>query len=202
MRLGIFGGSFNPVHRGHLRLAQFAFSELNLDRLYFVPSCETPLKSDRDLLPAPLRVKLLEKTLKAYPHLLVSTCEMERGGKSYTVDTLRYFHKQSGKDGQLYFLTGMDSLQNIEQWKSPETIFELCRFVAATRPGYAWRRTKYPVIQMPFEALSISSSEIRNRLRKDKPLEGLVPAGIEADLKKYFQSKKGGMTSKRKKSWI
>ena len=182
MRVGVFGGSFNPVHRGHLALAEFAFSELNLDHLYFVPSFLNPLKPRKDLLPAEVRVRLLKKALKGHSGFSVSTCEIDRGGKSYTVDTLKYFHQKSGKQAQIYFLTGMDTLKNISLWKSPDRLFKLCRFVVATRPGYAWEETKYPVIRMPFEALRISSSEIRNRLKKHKPVNGLVPGEIVKDL--------------------
>jgi len=205
MRIGIFGGSFNPVHRGHVRLAEYAFSELNLDHVYFVPSCQTPLKSEKSLLPAELRVKLLKKALKGHPDFSVSTCEIDRGGKSYTVDTLRYFHKKSGSAAKIYFLTGMDSLENLSRWKSVGQIFKLCHFVAATRPGYRQESTKFPVIALPFEALDVSSSQIRSRLKSGGSLEELVPEGTAVDLKKYYQSahkrgKKGVRTSKPRKS--
>ena len=196
MRLGILGGSFNPVHRGHLSLAKFAFSELNLDRLYFVPSCQPPLKSAKDLLPAALRLRLLEKATKLYPQFHVSDCEIRRGGKSYIVDTLKYFRQKYGKSERIYFITGMDALENIARWKSPEKIFKLCRFVAATRPGHSARKTEYPVTILPFEALEISSSEIRKRLKAGKSVDGLAPEEILADLKKF---KKGELTSKPKK---
>ena len=161
MRIGILGGSFNPVHAGHLALAKFAHSELNLDHVYFVPSFETPLKSKKELLPAPLRVKFLKKALKSRPEFSVSTCEIDRQGKSYTIDTLKYFHKKIGKKAVLYFLTGMDSLQSISRWKSVEQIFKLCRFVVASRPGFRSEETKFPILQMPFDPLDISSSRIR-----------------------------------------
>lgn len=165
MRIGILGGSFNPVHEGHLALARFAHSHLNLDHVYFVPSFETPLKSQKDLLPAPLRVKLLQKALKNRPEFSVSTCEIDREGKSYTVDTLKYFHKKLGQEAVLYFLTGMDSLRNLSRWKSVGQIFKLCRFVVASRPGFKRMDTKFPILEMPFDAPDISSSEIRKNLK-------------------------------------
>ncbi len=168
MRVGILGGSFNPVHAGHLALAQFAHSELNLDHVYFVPSSETPLKSQKELLPAALRVKLLKKALKDQPEFSVSTCEIDRGGKSYTVDTLKHFHKKIGKKTVFYFLTGMDSLQNLSRWKSVEQIFKLCRFVVASRPGFRPQDSKFPILQMPFDALDISSSRIRRGMRSNR----------------------------------
>ncbi len=204
MRWGIFGGSFNPVHEGHLSLANFAYSELNLDALYFVPAFESPLKPAKDLLPAALRLKLLERALRPYPHLSLSDCEIERGGKSFTVDTLNFFNQKSAGRAQLYFLTGMDSVASLGKWRSPDKIFKLCRFVAASRPGHVWQDTKYPVIRMPFPALNVSSSAVRSRLKKGLPLQGLVPAAVERELKRYQESlmkkpKKGDATSKRKK---
>ncbi len=187
-RVGILGGSFNPVHRGHLALADFALSELNLEHVYFVPSFQTPLKSEKELLPAPARLKFLKKALKPYPNFSVSTCEMDRGGKSYTVDTLRHFHKTFQEKTVLYFLTGMDSLRNLAKWKSVDQIFKLCRFVVATRPGYRWEETEYPVIRMPFEALDISSSRVRRDFKSGKISENLVPDEISEDVKKYYRS--------------
>ena len=175
MRVGILGGSFNPVHAGHLALATAAYSELNLDQLHFVPSFQNPLKESRALLPADTLLKLLRKALKPYPFFSLSTCEIDRKGKSYTIDTLRYFRKKSGKDAKLYFVTGMDSLETLPRWKSVAEIFKQCHFVVAARPGYRWKETKYPVMRMPFDALAISSSQIRKKT-------------------------KGGLTSKRVKS--
>ena len=194
MRIGIFGGSFNPVHLGHLRLAEFASSELNLDHLYFVPTFQSPLKPEKELLPAEIRVKLLQKALKPYPHFSVSDCEIKRGGKSYTVDTLKYFRAKLGPKAQIYFLTGLDALKDLGRWKSSGQIFRLCRFVVATRPGYRWRETKYPVIRLPFEALEVSSSQIRNRLKTRRPVRELVPEEIISDLNT------GGLTSKRRRN--
>ncbi len=202
-RIGILGGSFNPVHEGHLALARFAYSELNLDRIYFVPASQSPLKATRDVLPADLRVKLLQKALKKYPNFSVSTCEIDRGGKSYTVDTLRFLHRQSKEKSVFYFLAGMDCLETLPQWKSVDQIFKLCRFVVATRPGYDWEETQFPIIRLPFEALDVSSSQLRRRLGSGLTVEGLIPKEIQLDLQKFYAKtkvKKGVSSSKRKKS--
>ena len=118
MRIGIFGGSFNPIHNGHLKLAREAFSGLNLDKIYFVPSHRTPFKKKEDLFPDPLRLRLLKIALKDRPNFFISLCEMKRKGMSYTVDTLRFFRKRFGKDAQLFFLAGGDTLKNLSRWKS------------------------------------------------------------------------------------
>src|SRR3989338_7183715 len=125
MRVGIFGGSFSPIHNGHLRLALRAYSELNLDRVIFVPSFLTPLKTQH-LLPAAFRVRLLRWVIKLYPFFSISLCEIKRGAVSYTVDTLRFFKKRFGPKTELYFLCGKDALKTIPRWKSFDKIVRLC----------------------------------------------------------------------------
>ncbi|OGW80954.1 MAG: nicotinate (nicotinamide) nucleotide adenylyltransferase [Omnitrophica bacterium RIFCSPHIGHO2_02_FULL_51_18] len=165
MRIGIFGGSFNPVHEGHLALAKAAMSELNLNRVIFVPSYKTPLKAKEGLRPAPLRVRLLKRAIRRQPFFSVSLCEILRQGESFTVDTLRYFKKKFGRQTVLYFLTGADNLNTLPRWKSVKEIFRLCRFVVMTRPGYKLRQnTRRPVLYVPFAALEVSSTALRKQL--------------------------------------
>lgn len=163
MKIGIFGGSFNPVHAGHLRLAEYALSELNLDQLFFVPSSRTPLKDPQKLLPASLRVRQLKRAIRGREKMRVSFCEIDRGGASYTVDTLRYFSRKFGQKAVLYFLSGADTLESLDRWKSVKKVFKMCRFVVASRPGYPLDIKNYPVMAMPFEALDLSSTQIRSR---------------------------------------
>ena len=145
MRIGVFGGSFNPVHNGHLRLASYALSELNLNRVIFVPSNQTPLKKKEVLLPAALRLSLLKAAVKKNRSFGVSDCELKRGGMSFTVDTLKAFKKKWGKKTELYFLSGADVVQSLDRWKSPKKVFQLCRFVVVTRPGFKGFRSRWPV---------------------------------------------------------
>ena len=128
-RIGILGGSFNPIHQGHLALASYAQSELNLDKVYFVPSFQTPLKDPRSLLPAPLRARLVERAIRPHPRFKLSEVELKRKGRSYTVDTLRFFKKRLGAKAQLYFLAGADNAKTFSRWKSPQQVLKLCRFV-------------------------------------------------------------------------
>ncbi len=195
MRIGIFGGSFNPVHNGHLKLAAHAFSELNLDRLIFVPSFHTPLKEKENLLPAGMRLRLLRAAVKKYPGFFVSDCEVRRGGKSFTVETLRFFKKKFGKDATLFFLTGADVLDNLSRWKSLDKVLELSRFVVASRPGAVFKKTNAPVLWMPFEALDISASDIRKRLETKRDIHSLVPSGTAKILQNYYR-KRGKLKSK------
>lgn len=174
MRIGIFGGSFNPVHAGHLKLAVEALSELNLDKIYFVPSRQNPLKNKEALLPQSTRVRLLRKAIKNEPRFKLSLCEIKRPVPSYTIDTLRYFRKKFGKEAVLYFLSGADTLKQLSQWKSVDRVLKSCRFVVMSRPGYQItgpKKIMERVLPMAFDALPISSTQLRkesplNRLRK------------------------------------
>ena len=189
MRIGIFGGSFNPVHRGHLKLALDAMSELNLSRIFFVPSYQSPLKQSEALLPQALRLSLLRRALRNHPHFKISLCEIKRKGVSYTVDTLKYFKKRFGERSTIFFLSGADTLRHIRRWKSLKDVLRLCRFVVMTRPGYRPRRLLHGTMFLPFNALNISASEIRDRLWHRKSVKGLVPEGCEPELRNYFKRK-------------
>ncbi|OIO37933.1 MAG: nicotinate (nicotinamide) nucleotide adenylyltransferase [Candidatus Omnitrophica bacterium CG1_02_46_14] len=199
MRIGLFGGSFNPVHRGHIYLAHAAFLELTLDRVVFIPCNQNPLKAKEELLPASLRVKLLKRAICGAPGFSVSLFEIQRKGPSFTVDTLKYFRKRLGKSAVLYFLTGVDSLKTLSRWKSVDEIFKLCHFVVMTRPGFAIHKSSRSFFYIPFDALPLSSSRIRSRLEKRRSIQGMVPPGTASLLKKYYQKKiQGGLKSKFK----
>lgn len=163
MRIGIFGGSFSPVHAGHLKLAQAALSELNLDRVIFVPAKENPLKGE-PALPEKVRIRLLRAALKKVACFELSLCELRRGGASYTVDTLRYFKKKY-KSATLYFLAGADSAQSLTRWKAWSEIPKLCRFVILSRPGYRVKKLPAGVLHLPFDAVDISSTKLRNSIQ-------------------------------------
>ncbi len=197
MRIGIFGGSFNPVHRGHLRLARTALLKLSLDKVVFVPSRQSPLKKKEDLLPAALRVKLLRIALKGQKRFFVSLCEIKRKGPSYTVDTLKVFKRNCGKGTELFFLSGADTLKGLSRWKSLNEIYKLCRFVVMTRPGTRVGKTPQPVFFVPLDALPVSSTEIRERLGKQRSVQGLVPPGTEKPLLDFYKKNTGGLKSKQ-----
>lgn len=195
MRIGIFGGSFNPVHRGHLKLAREALSELNLNHVFFVPARVAPLKTASDLLPDELRVNLLRSALSGEPGFSVSECEIRREGLSFTVDTLRFFKKRGGKTDVLYFLAGGDVLKDFGRWKSPAEVLRLCRFTVMTRPGYAPSALPDGVLWQPFDALPISSTAIRQRLRRGLSVSHLVPRGTEKALTGFYKKRKGDFRS-------
>ena len=168
MRIGIFGGSFNPVHRGHLALACYACCELNLEKVIFVPSYLTPLKEKKDFLSAARRLALLKKAVKPFPKFSVSEVELKRKGVSYTVDTLKTFKKKFSRDTQLYFLAGADTPRSFSRWKSPREVLKLCRFVVLTRPGSPLNMRDRRFLWMPMPPVDVSSSAIRREKSKSK----------------------------------
>ena len=162
MRIGILGGSFDPVHQGHLKLAQAAVSELNLNKVIFVPANQNPLK--RAPSRSQSRVRALRSAVKkTSPRFSVSLCELGRKGPSYTVDTLSHFKKRYPKD-TLYFLSGADTIKQLPRWKSFDKIQKLARFVVMSRPGYRLSKAPKGVLTIPFDAVNISSTEVRDRI--------------------------------------
>ena len=197
LRIGVFGGSFSPVHNGHLHLAQFALSEFNLDKVYFVPARQNPLKTGQALLPSGLRVRCLRAAIRGKKSFELSSCELRRRGASYTIDTLRAFRKRFGSKTVLYFLAGADNARNLSRWKSADKVIKLSRFVILSRPGAARFKTPPGVLWASFPALDVSSSQVRRRWQAGQDLKGLVPAGVEQILKK--SKKKADFPSKSKR---
>jgi nicotinate-nucleotide adenylyltransferase len=185
--VGIMGGSFDPIHLGHLVTAEQARADLGLDEVVFVPSGNQPQKSHST--PAELRYLMTVLATAANPAFSVSRLEIDRHGPTYTVDTLRSLRQQRPND-QLYFITGADAILNILTWKNAEECLALAEFVAATRPGYDLRRLeseglrqRVRVLDVP--ALAISSSDVRERFEQQRPVRYLIPLEVEQFARKY-----------------
>jgi len=179
MKLGIYGGSFDPVHLGHLLVAQAAIEELGLDRLFFIPAAQSPFKPETQPAPAAVRVKLLRLALAGKTHCEADEQEIQRGGISYTVDTLRsYADKFPG--AKLFYLIGADNAAKLNEWREPATLAKLAEFVAVPRPGGGTA-----VFPSPFRGralrgfpFDVSSSAIRARVKAGLPIDLLVPAAV------------------------
>ena len=177
MKLGIFGGSFDPVHLGHLLVAQAAVEELGLDRLFFIPAAQSPFKPENKPAPDAVRLQLLRLALAGKPNCEVDGQEIRRGGVSYTVDTLRDYAKRF-PGAQLFYLIGADNAAKLNAWREPAELARLAEFVVIPRPGGV------PVIfPPPFRGrrlrgfpFAVSSSEIRARVKAGLTIENLVPA--------------------------
>jgi nicotinate-nucleotide adenylyltransferase len=188
MRLGIFGGSFDPVHNGHLALASACQKQAALDEIWFVPTAIQPLKHHGPKAKNSERVEMLELALDDQDYWRVCTLEIDRGGPSYTVDTLRQLHEEL-PEARLFFMIGSDAQRDIPRWKEPDVIFALATPLVVHRAGEAapdlqmlsslcTRDTQPQVIEM--QPVNVSSTEIRRRISAEETLEGLVPPAVAA----------------------
>jgi len=179
LKIGIYGGSFDPVHTGHLLVAQAAVEELGLDKIFFVPVAQSPFKTENQITPAEIRLRLLRLALAGRANCQVDDQETKRGGTSYTIDTLRDYAKRFPAV-ELFYLIGADNAAKLNEWREPAELAKLAEFVAVPRPGGAT-----PVFPAPFRGrtlkgfpFGVSSSEIRARVKAGLPVENLVPAAV------------------------
>ncbi len=198
-KIGIMGGTFNPIHNGHLVTAQEALSQFKLDKVIFIPTGNPPHKIENEVASAEDRYIMTVIATSSNSNFFVSRMEIDRKGKSYTIDTARQLRKIYGKNSLLYFITGADAILEILTWKNTGEIVSLCKFIAATRPGYNLSRIedlrkrlfgkagaadkKIYVMEIP--ALSISSTDIRNRVRHKRPIDYLLPEGVSNYILKH-----------------
>ena len=179
MKLGLYGGSFDPVHLGHLLLAQAAIEELGLDRLFFIPAAQSPFKPENKPASAVVRLQLLRLALAGKPNCDIDEQEIQRGGTSYTIETLRdYAERFPGT--QLFYIIGADNAAQLNEWREPGELAKLAEFVAMPRPGGAPPNFPSPfrghILQgFPF---GVSSSQIRARIRAGLPIDSLVPPAV------------------------
>ncbi|HYG21545.1 MAG TPA: nicotinate (nicotinamide) nucleotide adenylyltransferase [Verrucomicrobiae bacterium] len=179
MKIGLFGGSFDPVHVGHLLVAQAAREELGLDRLVFIPAAQSPFKAGLQAIDGRQRLRLLRLALAGYDWCAVDDQEIGRGGISYSIDTLRdYAVKFPG--AELFFLIGGDHVVQLPKWRDAEELARLATFVVVPRPGQD--HVQFPP---PFRGqflsgfpIRISSSEIRARIREGHPVGALLPRAV------------------------
>ena len=196
-RIGIYGGSFDPVHLGHLLVARAAIEELTLDRLFFVPAAQSPFKQDQPHAPAGERTRMLRLALAGWPHCEVDEQELQRGGVSYTVDTLRDYVRRF-PDAERYYLIGADNVPNLPKWREAGTLAQLAEFVAIPRPvgstgsGRPAEQVTGGVLGFPppFRgrtlrgfAFGVSSSQIRARVRAGLSIDHLVPSTVTEALR-------------------
>lgn len=188
-RLGVMGGTFDPIHYGHLVTAAEAAQEFGLEQVVFVPAGQPPHKRPEMVTDSGHRYMMTVLATVANEVFTVSRVDVDRPGPSYTVDTLAELQRRYGPDTELYFITGADAMSQILQWKDGVSLFEMCQFIAATRPGYglmALKKVLGPVakqfqdrihpLQVP--ALAISSSDIRHRIRQGRPARYLLPDSV------------------------
>ena len=179
MKLGICGGSFDPVHLGHLLVAQAAVEELGLDKLFFVPAAQSPFKADIKPAPDSVRLQLLRLALAGKTNCEIDEQEIQRGGTSYTIDTLRDYAKKF-PGAELFYLIGADNAAKLIEWREAGELARLAEFIVVPRPGGAAANFPAPfrgrVLKgFPF---GVSSSQIRARVKKNLSIENLVPPAV------------------------
>ena len=180
MRIGIIGGTFNPIHYGHLVSASEVCNKFKLDKVIFIPSALNPLKNTSNLADAHHRLKMIKLATAGNPLFEASDIEIKRGGASYTIDTIKAFVKKYGKDVNIYFIIGADAFLEINSWASPDELLKMCKFIVTTRPGYDVKKEKTKITY-----LEISSSDIRKRITSGAPIKYLLPESVEDYIYKH-----------------
>ncbi len=179
-RIGLFGGSFDPVHLGHLLVAQAACEELALERLFFIPAAQSPFKPASEPAPAAVRVRMLRLALAGRAHYEMDAQEIHRGGTSYTIETVRDYVRRFPQS-DLFYLIGADHVPTLPKWREAEALAQLIHFVVIPRPGEVPAAAPPPfrVTQLGGWPLRLSSSQVRARVQTGQSIKDLVPFGVE-----------------------
>lgn len=193
-KIGIFGGSFNPIHMGHLIAAQETLDAMRLDKVIFIPAGNPPHKSQDNLAAAEDRYNMVKLAIQNNPGFEISSIEMERGGKTYSFDTLMELRKQY-KDIDMHFIIGFDTLKELHTWRNIQGIFDIASFAVVNRGNEAleikqWMEDRVrtyggTIDYVPIPDIEISSTDIRHRIQSDRSIKYLVPDTVE----KYIKSR-------------
>ena len=193
-KIGIMGGTFDPIHTGHLVTAEAVRIEYGLEKVLFIPAANPPHKQHSQVTPAIHRYIMTVMATYSNSHFYVSPIELERTGLSYTIDTVRTLIEQYGDKTQFYFIIGADAVQDLPTWKGIDQLLDLCYFIAATRPvcicsldsvikefGVKGRQR---IQRLPTPELEISSTDIRERIRQGRSIKYIVPESVESYIMK------------------
>lgn len=188
MKVGVLGGTFDPVHNGHITMAEEVMAALRLDRVIFVPAGQPWLKADSPITPVKHRAEMVRLAIAGRAGFELSLVEVERPGPSFTIDTIDDLRKQLGDEAELYFIIGWDSLAQMPQWKDVGRLVKLCRMVSVPRPGWEMPDLRkleelipgisQSLILLDKPVIDISATDIRRRVAGDLSLRGLVPEAV------------------------
>jgi nicotinate-nucleotide adenylyltransferase len=195
MNIGVMGGTFDPIHNGHIAMAQETRTRLNLARVVFVPAGQPWMKSERPLTPVVHRLEMVRLAIAPYPYFRLSRIEIDRAGPTYTIDTITELRAELAAGDELYFILGWDSLAQLPQWRDIARLIKLCRLVAIPRPGYSRPDLKSLEAQIPGLSprlilldkpeIDVSATDIRKRVAQGLPISHLVPAPVEEYIKRH-----------------
>ena len=190
MNIGVLGGTFDPIHSGHIVIAEKARLKCGLAKVLFVPAGQPWLKTDRTITAPSHRIEMVKLAIAANPHFELSSIDVDRPGPSYTVDTVNILQQQLGVEARIFFLLGWDSLAELPQWKEPPRMIQLCQLVAVTRPGFSRPDLKALEEEVPgitqsvawldMPPVDISSSDIRYKIARGLSIHSLVPKDVES----------------------
>ena len=178
MSIGILGGTFNPIHIGHLILAEEALSKLKLDKVILIPTYLPPHKDVEGKIKPKDRLKMVELAVEDNPLFECSSLEIDSRKTSYSIDTLKEFKKKFGEDNQLYMITGSDLLKDLFSWKDVNEIFKMSKFIVANHPGYPVEDVPDGVETVVITPIEVSSEDIRRRLKEGRSIRYLVPEKV------------------------
>ncbi len=184
-RIGVLGGTFNPIHVGHLAIAQMAQDKMCLDKVIFVPANLPPHKQTDDIVSSQDRYHMVKLAIQKNPHFDISDFEIKRQGKSYTIDTMHYFRQKFPRQTKLFFIIGGDMLSQLKNWKYIKDILKISHFIAVNRPGRFKKNTpiEYHSVVMP--GIDISSSYVRQRIAQGKTVKYFVPESVIAYIRRH-----------------
>jgi nicotinate-nucleotide adenylyltransferase len=189
LQIGILGGTFDPIHFGHLIVAEEVRIRLELEKIIFIPAGQPWLKAAINISPVKHRVEMVQLAINSNPYFQLSTLEADRPGPSYTIDTLTVLHQEFGEEVKIFFLLGIDILPELLQWKDPQHLIQMCHLVALTRPGcsspdlssleraISGISSRITLLEVP--EIGISSTRIRNRVAQGISILYLVPEAVE-----------------------
>jgi len=185
-RIGILGGTFNPIHIGHLTIAQMVHEQLKLDKVIFVPSNLPPHKSSKNVASSKDRYHMISLAIRENSRFEISDFEIKKAGKSYSIETVGYFRDYYPTGTKIFFIIGNDLLSTLPAWKHVNEILKIVTFVSVNRPGFKERKSKIKVRSITVPGLQTSSSYVRQRITAGKTVKYLVPD----DVLRYIQQKK------------
>lgn len=190
MRVGVLGGTFDPVHNGHLIIAEEAQAKLGLEKVLFIPAGRPWFKDGENVSDMGWRLDMLKLAVNGNPSFEIDTMELEREGATYTIDTMEELSKRMGRDVELFFIIGIDALSELGRWKEPERLASICHFATMRRPGFTELDLESMEREVPGVSgrvhvldnvqVDISSSDIRSRVEEGRSIRYLVPPAVRA----------------------
>ena len=203
MDVGVLGGTFDPLHNGHLQVATAALEQLSLDQILFVPAGRQWLKSNQYVSTVKDRISMVERGIEENPLFKMSTVDTDRDGPSYTVDTIEIIRKQLGSNAQIFFIVGMDSIVDLPLWHEPKRLINLCFLAAFPRPGITHKdilnatdklpELKEKLLVLEGTKINISGTDLRQHVAKGHPIADKVPDAVDEYIRSTGLYTKGGI---------